>query len=126
MVSSELELPEDFDAAFYTSLRNKGGLIFVTIAMFQSFRTIEAKIAHHFEDSNHVYKLDSFQVCIDAISGSGIHPLFCDKHRDDSLPFLIMEYVHVRYHFESKRYKDKYLSRLSAKNMSDDKVQKCK
>ena len=116
MVSSELELPEDFDAAFYTSLRNKGGLIFVTMA----------KIAHHFEDSNHVYKLDSFQVCIDAISGSGIHPLFCDKHRDDSLPFLIMEYVHVRYHFESKRYKDKYLSRSSAKNMSDDKVQKCK
>ena len=37
MVSSELELPEDFDAAFYTSLRNKGGLIFVTIAMGQGW-----------------------------------------------------------------------------------------
>ena len=106
VVCDELLLPDDFDADVYTQLRTKGGLTYVTVAMFESFRTIEAKISDHFKNDSHVYKSDTFEVCIDAISSSNIHPIFCESHRSQSLPFLIMEYVHIRYFFESKRYRD--------------------
>jgi hypothetical protein len=41
--------------------------------MFESLRTIEAKISDHFTNDYHVYKSDTFEVCIDAISNSNIH-----------------------------------------------------
>lgn len=126
VICKELELPDDFDAANYTILRNKGGLTFVTIPMFLSFRTIEAEIAAHFSNDNHVYKSDSFEVCINAISETNIHPLFCDTHRNHSLPFLIMEYVHVRYHFESKRYKNLHFSKSNTKCTTQGKTKKSK
>ena len=106
LVAEELLLPEDFCAANFTILKNKGGLIFVTIPMFLSFRTIEAVIAQHFANEKHVYITNTFRLCIKAISKSSIHPLFCEKHRKDSLPVLIREYVHIRFFFEQKRYND--------------------
>lgn len=124
LVCKELELPEDFSAANYTILRNKGGLTFVTIPMFLSFQTIEAAIAAHFQNDKHVYKTDTYDVCIEAISKLNIHPLFCDEHRDHSLPFLIMEYVHVRYYFESKRYKNLHFSKSTSDCKSDGKKKK--
>ncbi|EFX70922.1 hypothetical protein DAPPUDRAFT_327702 [Daphnia pulex] len=33
----------------------------------------------------------------------------CDKH-EDSLPYLIMQYVHIRFHTESKRFRNIHLS----------------
>ncbi|KZS06473.1 Uncharacterized protein APZ42_030066 [Daphnia magna] len=62
----------------------KGGLTFVTVAMFGSFRTMEAKVAAHFKNDSHVYKSNTFEVCIDAISSSNIHPIFCESHRNQS------------------------------------------
>lgn len=44
----ELEFPEDFTADHYTRIRNNGGLIFVTVNMFQTFRVIEKVIEGHF------------------------------------------------------------------------------
>jgi len=34
----------------------------------------------------------------------------CDKH-EDSLPYLMMQYVHIRFHTESKRYRNIHLSK---------------
>ena len=99
LVSKELLLPQDFAAANYTILKNKGGLIFVTIPMFLSFRTIEAVISNHFANEKHVYINNAFDLCIDAISKSSIHPLFCENHREHSLPMIIREYVHIRFFF---------------------------
>lgn len=70
------------------------------------------------------YKSDSYEVCIEAISESNIHPLFCAAHRDHSLPVLIMEYVHVRYYFESKRYKNLHFSKSNRQCITDDKKKK--
>ncbi|KAI9563207.1 hypothetical protein GHT06_010665 [Daphnia sinensis] len=125
VVCDELLLPDDFDAAAYTQLRTKGGLTFVTVAMFESFRTIEVEVAAHFKNYSHVYKSDTFEVCIDAISSSNIHPIFCESHRNQSLPFLVMEYVHIRYFFESKRYRDLHFSKTNSAIHKHSKVSKC-
>ena len=55
----EFEFPENFSAANYTILKNKGGLDFVTIPMFLSFCAIVAKIADHFAIEKNAYKSDS-------------------------------------------------------------------
>ena len=126
LVAEELLLPEDFCAANFTILKNKGGLIFVTIPMFLSFRTIEAVIAQHFANEKHVYITNTFRLCIKAISKSSIHPLFCEKHRKDSLPVLIREYVHIRFFFEQKRYNDFSFSKSNTQCKTKDKKKKSK
>lgn len=68
LVSKDFELPEDFSAANYTILRNKGGLIFVIIPMFLSLQKIESKTCDHFANESHVYKSDSYELYIGAIS----------------------------------------------------------
>ncbi|KZR96944.1 Uncharacterized protein APZ42_008440 [Daphnia magna] len=46
---------------------------------------------------------DSFEVCCDKILESHAISLFCEEHRDYNLKYLVMEYVKVRFHLESKR-----------------------
>ena len=58
--AEELLLPEDFSAANYTILRNKGALIFVTIPFFLYFRKIEAVIVEPFVNENHVNITNTF------------------------------------------------------------------
>ncbi len=45
----ELDLPSDFTADHKTALRNRGGLIFVTVNMFKTFRVIEKIVESHFQ-----------------------------------------------------------------------------
>jgi hypothetical protein len=99
----ELELPEDFTADHYTRIRNNGGLIFVTVNMFQTFRVIEKVIEGHFQLIGQMYEEETFQMCIDKISTCYLVPIFCDIHGDEKLPYVIRKFVGVRYYFESKR-----------------------
>lgn len=41
VLSNEEELPCDFEANDYTSLRTKGGLLFVTVPLFQTLCEVE-------------------------------------------------------------------------------------
>ena len=36
----------------------------------------------------------------------------CCKSHEESLPYLMMEYVQIRYHTESKRFKNLHLSKI--------------
>jgi hypothetical protein len=45
---------------------------------------------------------DSFEFCCDKISESHTIPLFCEEQRDYNMKYLVMEYVKVRFHLESK------------------------
>lgn len=55
-----------------------------------------------------------FHVGISKVSKAHILPLFCNVHRDHVLPYLIREYVKVRFQFESKRLENVLLSKSSA------------
>ena len=61
-------MPEDFTADHYTRLRNNGGLIFVTVNMFQTFTVIEMVIEGRFQSIGQIYEEETFQQCIDKIS----------------------------------------------------------
>lgn len=100
---NELDLPEDFTADQYTAMRNHGYLVYVTVPFFETIRIVELVIQSHFENLNHIYMEDSFEVCCDKISESHTIPLFCEEHRDYNMKYLVMEYVKVRFHQCSKR-----------------------
>ncbi|XP_057380927.1 uncharacterized protein LOC130703482 [Daphnia carinata] len=67
---------------------------------------------------------DSFQKCISKISKANIITVFCDVHRDFSFPYLIREFVSLRYHLESKRLKNVMLQVASAKVKIHGKLSK--
>jgi len=111
VISKEEDLPSDFDADKYTSSRTQGGLVFVTVPMYQTLNAIERVVTDHFKSLDHIYIPDTYHECINKVSLINVIPLFCDAHRDANMATLIMEYVKVRYYFESKRLKDVLLSK---------------
>lgn len=119
--SDELDLPLDFNAQHFTALRTRGGLIFVSVNMFKTFRVVESIIESHFNPIGQMYVAKSFEECIKKISQAQLMKLFCDAHRDKHLPYIIREYVCVRYHFESKRLKNLLLAQSDG-----DKIKKLK
>ncbi len=124
VICDELDLPPDFNADHFTALRTRGKLIFVTVNMFLTFRVIESIIESHFNPIGQMYVENSFQQCIVKISKAQILRLFCDVHRDHHLPYLIREYVSVRYHFESVRLKNLLLSQSKAEKVLNGKLSK--
>ncbi|XP_045026449.1 uncharacterized protein LOC123470331 isoform X3 [Daphnia magna] len=110
VITKEADLPSDFDADAYTRARTKGGLVFVTLSMYQTLCAIEKVVSNHFKSLNHIYITDTFQECIAKVKLTNVPP-FCDTHRHCNMGTLIMEYVKVRYYFESKRLKDVLLSK---------------
>ena len=67
---------------------------------------------------------ETFQMCIDKISTCHLVPIFCDIHRDEKLPYVIREFVGVRYYFESKRLKNLLLAKASANVKTNKKLAK--
>ncbi|XP_046446935.1 uncharacterized protein LOC124196165 [Daphnia pulex] len=118
------DLPDDFTAKQYTAFRNRGGLIFVTIPVFQSIREVEKIISSQFEDDGHYLVRDSYEICMSKIKVLNLCPFFCDTHRADSYPYLIMEFVQVIYHFESKRFQERNLAEVDSNVRQNFKMAK--
>lgn len=63
LLSTENELPNDFYAAYITSLKTKGYLRFASLPMFQLFSKIEKELQSHFKKEVG-YLRDSFETII--------------------------------------------------------------
>jgi hypothetical protein len=128
VVCEEADLPDEFTAKQYTAFRNRGGLIFVTIPVFQSIREVEKIISSQFEDDGHYLVRDSYEICMSKIKVLNLCPFFCDTHLDslhaDSYPYLIMEFVQVRYHFESNRFQERNLTEVESNVRQNFKMAK--
>jgi hypothetical protein len=114
VITTEDDLPEEFEADEFTRARTQGGLLFVTPPVFHMLSKVENVVAEHLKSPNHIYLMDSFQDCIAKVSLFNVLPLFCDNHRDNNIGMLILEDVKVRYYFESKRLNNLMLSKEKA------------
>ncbi|KAK4037850.1 hypothetical protein OUZ56_029876 [Daphnia magna] len=76
VITKEADLPSDFDADAYTRARTKGGLVFVTLSMYQTLCAIEKVVSNHFKSLNHIYITDTFQECIAKVKLTNVLPLF--------------------------------------------------
>ena len=61
LVTDENELLADFTHANYTASRIYGGLVFVSVKMFQTIIVVENVVAEHFDQKGHMYIRDTFQ-----------------------------------------------------------------
>lgn len=113
LTTTENELPSSFYAAHVTSLKSKGFLRFASLGTFYTFAKVERILQDHFRSSS-AYVRDSFQQTIREVAQDGLNlpNIGCEKHREQLIPFLIYEYIQVRYHIEAKRYKNEVLHKL--------------
>lgn len=118
------DLPSDFKPSRYTELLNRGNLVFVTPNFFKTFRVVESIVEKHLEQIDQIHVVNSFQKCISKVAKANLIPIFCDIHRNHHLPYLIREYVVVRFHFESKRLKSRMLSQSSTAVKKHSKLSK--
>lgn len=124
LLTTEDFLPVDFQAADFTLCSSHGGLKLATPAMFHVFREVERKVSKHFKDSRHIFMRDSYEKILSKIGKLNLLSLCCDNH-PDTLPQLIMDYVIIRFHFESKRYRNNFLSKVKNAVHSNMKKSKC-
>ncbi len=80
-------------------------------------------VDEHFSCDDHIYTRDAFEKVIDQIGSLNLTPLSCNEH-PEVLPFLIMEYVQIRFYFESKRYRDLNLSQTKTAVHTGNKLAK--
>jgi hypothetical protein len=55
---------------------------------------------------------DSYEDVLSKISELNLIAVSCPEH-SDVLPFLIMEYVQIRFHFEAKRFRNDNFSKAN-------------
>ncbi len=52
----------------------------------------------------------------------GLPNICCSQHKEKTIPFLILEYIEIRYHIEAKRYKNDVLQKLKTKQQKLHKL----
>ena len=121
--TEESQLPETFAPANYTLSRTYGYLKLASVQMFQCFKKVESLVNMHFLENKHIYVRDAFEKVIDDICFLNLVPISCDEH-PDVLPFLIIEYVQIRFYFQSKRFRDIHLSKTKTAVHTGNKLAK--
>jgi hypothetical protein len=96
-------------------------LKYATENFFKVFQLLEQIISNQFEKKEHVFIKDSYENVIDRICELKLSNPCCDNQLE-CLPFLIMEYVRIRYHFESKRYRNLYFSKDQCESYGNEKI----
>jgi hypothetical protein len=85
---------------------------------------VEKIISSQFEDGGHYLVRDSYKICKSKIKLLNLFFFFCETHRADSYPYLIMEFVQVRYHSESKRFQERNLAEIDSNVRQNFKMAK--
>lgn len=123
--TTENEIPNDFYASYITSAKSKGFLRFASLGMFHTFAKVEKQLQKHFK-SEEAYLRDSFEMIVNKMAqdGLGLPNIGCHEHRTELVPFLIYEYLEIRYHLEAKRYKNELLEKLKVEQHKLRKLSK--
>ncbi|KAI9553656.1 hypothetical protein GHT06_021583 [Daphnia sinensis] len=101
METKESEM-ENFQLAQYTYQRSYGALKYAT-------------------SPDHIFVRDSYETVLSNIKKLSLIPISCDNH-PKTLPYLMMEYVQIRFHFEATRYQNLHLFQLKASIINNKKL----
>lgn len=121
LMETEETKMEDFMPAKYTFQRSFGDLKYATPAMFKTFRAVEDVIDAHFASPNHIFVRDSYDTVLENVKQLSLIPISCQQH-PGTVPYLIMEYVQIRFHFEAVRYQNLHLSKMHASIVQHKKL----
>ena len=123
LLCQQSDLPLNFFANGLVDIKTHGGLNYVTYDFFMTFKTIETVLLSHFEDESVWGTGDLFTLCVDEISKlQDLPPICCDSHRSFLFPELVLEYVKMRFLFETDRKNEMFTSKKAAGLQSKRKL----
>lgn len=79
----------------------------------KTFQLLEMVVKKHFQDGRHIDLRDSFKKVIAEIGELNLLKVCCEKHPDTQTYLIIYNGV-IRFHFESKRFKNTFLSSVQS------------
>ncbi|XP_045024866.1 uncharacterized protein LOC123469721 isoform X3 [Daphnia magna] len=121
LITKYEDLPSTFLSADYTADRNHGGLTFVTVNFFKIIQLVENVMSNFFDNDSHVYISNCYETVMSEICKLKLLNVFCFEH-EESLPYIILQYVHIRFHTESKRFRNFYLSKERTQMKTNKKM----
>ena len=121
LITNYEDLPQDFMSAEFTANRNFGGLTFATVTFFKVIQLVEDVISKFFDKAEHIYVSNCYEEVISKLCELKLVNPCCEQHKD-SLPYLILQYVHIRFHTESKRFRNMHLSTIRTKMNANKKL----
>ncbi|KZS02255.1 Uncharacterized protein APZ42_000774, partial [Daphnia magna] len=121
LISKYEDLPTNFLSAEYTAERNHGGLTFATVNLFKIIQKVENVMTKFFDNDSHIYVSNCYEVVIEELCKLKVFNVCCEKH-EDTLPYLILQYVHIRFHTESKRFRNLKLSKERSQMKTNKKL----
>ncbi|XP_045030600.1 uncharacterized protein LOC123473629 [Daphnia magna] len=74
------------------------------------------------DNDSHVYISNCYETVMSEICKLKLLNVFCFEH-EESLPYIILQYVHIRFHTESKRFRNFYLSKERTQMKTNKKCQ---
>ena len=116
-----MQCQNTYSVCYFVILQLGMALKYATKDMFKTFRAVEDVVDSHFTSPKHIFVRDSYEKVLSKIGEISLIPISCEKH-PATLPYLIMEYVQLRFHFEANRYQNLHLSRLNASIVNHKKL----
>lgn len=121
LITTYEDLPTTFLSAEFTAERNYGGLTFVTVNFFKIIQKVENIVTKFFDNDAHIYVTNCYEKVMSELCKLNVLNVCCDIH-EDSLAYLILQYVHIRFHTESKRFRNINLSSDRTQMKSNKKL----
>ena len=116
-----MQCQNTYSVCYFVILQLGMALKYATKDMFKTFRAVEDVVDSHFTSPKHIFVRDSYEKVLSKIGEISLIPISCEKH-PAKLPYLIMEYVQLRFHFEANRNQNLHLSKLNASIVNHKKL----
>lgn len=91
--------------------------------MFKIFRESEMVVKKHFQDGRHINLRDNYKSVIAKIGELNLLYVCCETY-PDTLSNVIMDFVVIRFHFGSKRYRNTVISKVQTSVHMNKKLSK--
>ncbi|KAK4022565.1 hypothetical protein OUZ56_008025 [Daphnia magna] len=79
------------------------------------------RMKRYIDNDSHVYISNCYETVMSEICKLKLLNVFCFEH-EESLPYIILQYVHIRFHTESKRFRNFYLSKERTQMKTNKKM----
>ncbi len=76
-----------------------------------------------FDNDSHIYVSNCYEIVMEELCKLNLVNICCEQH-EASLPYLISHYVHIRFHTESKRFRNLNLSKERSQMKTNKKLSK--
>lgn len=117
-------LPKDFSAKEFNQLKTKGGLRFVSTALFSLLQKVEKEIQLVLAKPGAIFGPSSFQMILHSLCDTTLPQVGCEKHHMDLMTGLIQDFMTIRVKYIAKQKKIEISQQAKAVTLARNKLAK--